>query len=270
MSKEEMVAEMNRCAAELGRPPKRAEFEEMSDVSLHQIRKGFGNYAELLAASGVQREGCGYRASMQSLFADWARVVREKGKIPTMTEYEVEGKFSIAPMIRRFGAWKQAPAGMLEYARQQGLEAEWEDVLKIIADHMETQAKKTQRSELLRAMHLRPRIREDETIYGEPMHPPLNCAPTNENGVIFAFGSMAKELGFSILQIQAGYPDCRALRRVGPNRWVLVRIEFEYESHNFVTHMHEITGCDMIVCWRHNWADCPLEVLALEKLFNMG
>ena len=24
-------------------------------------------------------------------------------------------------------------------------------------------------------------------------------------------------------------------------------------------------GCDLIVCWRHNWPECPLEVLELSE-----
>jgi hypothetical protein len=42
-----------------------------------------------------------------------------------------------------------------------------------------------------------------------------------------------------------------------------VRIEFEFESKNFLKHMHEASWCDAIVCWKHNWPECPLEVIAL-------
>jgi hypothetical protein len=30
--------------------------------------------------------------------------------------------------------------------------------------------------------------------------------------------------------------------------------------------MHEATDCDLIVCWSHNWLDCPIEVLGLKSL----
>lgn len=272
MSKEEIIGAMTRCAAELGRTPSRCEFRRLTRVSMNQIRKGFGSYVELLLASGVEPQGSGYMLDLRALFQDWARVVREKRRIPTIAEYEEEGKFSVRPMMRRFGTWKQTPAGMLGYARQQGLEGagEWEDVLKIISDHVDAHARKTRTFDSPTILPLRPRFREDETIYGQPMHLPLNCAPTNENGVIFAFGSVAKKLGYSILRVQAAFPDCLALRQIEPNRWVLVRIEFEYESRNFLTHMHEQEGCDLIVCWRHNWPECPLEVLALEKVLGLG
>jgi len=27
-------------------------------------------------------------------------------------------------------------------------------------------------------------------------------------------------------------------------------------------------GCDGIVCWKHNWKECPLEVIELKKVFH--
>jgi len=48
----------------------------------------------------------------------------------------------------------------------------------------------------------------------------------------------------------------------------MVRIEFEYESRNFLKHMHPANGCDLIVCWRHNWPECPLEVIELRKVME--
>jgi len=268
MSREEIIGAMHECATQLGRAPNVAEFRRLSKISLNQIRKNFVNYTRLLSASGVERHGAGYTASLKSLFLDWARVVRETGKIPTIAEYELEGKYSIRPLIRRFRTWSAVPAGLLEYARQEGLEGEWEDVMKILADYLEGEARQTRTLESPTIMPLRPRLPKDQTIYGKPMGGPLNCAPTSENGVIFAFGCVAQKLGYYILHIQTACPDCEALREVGPNRCVRVRIEFENESRNFLTHMHSIDDVDMIVCWTHNWPECPLEVLELRTLFE--
>jgi len=46
-------------------------------------------------------------------------------------------------------------------------------------------------------------------------------------------------------------------------KWRRVRIEFEYESKTFLAHGHPASGCDVIVCWRHNWPGCPLRVIEL-------
>ena len=93
----------------------------------------------------------------------------------------------------------------------------------------------------------------------------MRNAPINEAGVVLLFGMLAERLGFYVESARAAFPDCEAKRRLGPGEWQTVRIEFEYESRNFRVHRHDVEGCDLIVCWVHNWAECPaqLEVIAL-------
>ena len=93
-------------------------------------------------------------------------------------------------------------------------------------------------------------------------------APTNELGVLFLFGILAAELGFRVERLQAAFPDCEAKREVAPGKWELVFIELEIYSRNFKSHRHNPKGCHAIVCWKHNWPDCPewLEVIELSKL----
>jgi hypothetical protein len=107
--------------------------------------------------------------------------------------------------------------------------------------------------------------------YGDPIDfRGLRHEPVNEQGVVFLFGMVARELGYLVEAVQTGYPDCEAKRQIGPGKWQRVRIEFEYESRNFRDHGHPVDGCDIIVCWRHNWQDCPqnLEVLELRTVIK--
>jgi hypothetical protein len=90
-------------------------------------------------------------------------------------------------------------------------------------------------------------------------------APTNEVGVVMLFAAAALELGFAVEAVKAGFPDCYAWRRVGQGRWRRVRIEFEYASANFRIHEHDPRGCDLIVCWEHNWHKCSVEVFDLKR-----
>ncbi len=101
-------------------------------------------------------------------------------------------------------------------------------------------------------------------LYGEFINfRSLQHAPVNEQGVVFLFGMIAHDLGFVIDRVQTGYPDCEAKRRVkGGRGYERVRIEFEFRSSNF---NHRPEGCDLIVCWEHNWSECPLEVLELRS-----
>ena len=89
MSREEIIEAMNRCAEELGRTPSVGEFRRLTLITPKQVRKNFGTYGRLLEATGREPQGQGYTTSMKSLFVDWARVVREQGKLPSMSDYEL-------------------------------------------------------------------------------------------------------------------------------------------------------------------------------------
>ena len=92
----------------------------------------------------------------------------------------------------------------------------------------------------------------------------LVYSPINENGVIFLFGKVTKDLNIYVEEIKPGFPDCIARRFTGRG-WERVAIEFEYKSRAFVEHKHDVNKCDMIVCWEHDWSDCPLEVIELRE-----
>lgn len=111
----------------------------------------------------------------------------------------------------------------------------------------------------------------DRPMLGPPTRPcGLAYEPVNEMGVMALFCMLSRQLGFVIESVQSGFPDCEAKMEVEPGRWQHFRIEFEYESRNFRDHRHDPEKCDLIVCWRHNWKDCPanLQVLELSKVMG--
>lgn len=97
--------------------------------------------------------------------------------------------------------------------------------------------------------------------------PGLQHAPTSEMGVVFLFGALAPSLGYTVESVGTRFPDCIAKRRLHEDGepWERVRVEFEFRSRNFLVHKHDPKGCDLIVCWEHDWPDCPLEVLELKN-----
>jgi hypothetical protein len=102
-------------------------------------------------------------------------------------------------------------------------------------------------------------------VYGQKIDfKSLSCAPINELGVVYLFGVLHKTFDFKIESIQSGFPDCIARRPIKPGVYEELRIEFEYESKSFVSHKHDPSKVDMIVCWRHNWSDCPEEIEVIE------
>jgi len=90
----------------------------------------------------------------------------------------------------------------------------------------------------------------------------LVYAPLNENGVVFLFGKVAEDLNMYIEEIKPGFPDCIARRFTGKG-WERVRVEFEFRSSNFQQHRHNPAECDIIICWEHDWINCPIEVIEL-------
>lgn len=269
MSREEIIAAVKECAAKLQRTPSEADIRVTMAVKRHWIRKYFVTYTQLLQACGLERHGSGAPLTMEAIFLDWARVVRSTGKIPSVAEYDMHGTYSSRPFRNRFRSWRGVPEEMLAHAVATGKGEEWEDVLKIIAQHLKLPAEEAARFKLPSAPTFRPRLMEGRPIYGQPLwQGPLTFAPTNEAGVLAAFACHARELGFAILRLQAAFPDCEALREVGPNKGQRALIEFEYESRNFLEHLHPISGCDLIVCWINNWPDCPLEVIELSSVLR--
>ena len=101
--------------------------------------------------------------------------------------------------------------------------------------------------------------------------PILNYAPLNEKGVILLFGYYMQKLGIShVEEIKAGFPDVIAIRSVGNGKYQRIRIAFEFKSSFFTKKGHYINECDLIICWKHDWKNCPIEVIELSKvLFDL-
>jgi hypothetical protein len=266
MSKEEILTTIKGLAEKLGRVPTLDDLRMMTPVGRRTVRKLFTNYSNALRECGMKSRASSPRIWMSQLFDDWAKVAQQLKKLPTSAEYDQMGAYSIKPLQKRCGSWARVPHMMMRYAQEHGLDQQWPDVMALARAEME---------------FIRPAMESlwpvpggpgwdvftKRPVYGMPMNTwPMAHAPTNEMGVVFLFGAMARELGYVATLLQSEFPDCEALRKMMADRWQRIRIEFEFESRNFLTHGHDVNGCDMIVCWKHNWPECPLEVVELSKL----
>jgi hypothetical protein len=263
LTKDELKAAIVASVAKLGHVPSRAELLKQAGVTPRHIRKHFGTYRSALEACGHERSGSGKKVLMQSLFQDWSEIVRTLKKVPTLVEYEQRSRYSVRPLMRVFSTWTNVPDGMKLYAEGEGLADEYKDVLDVI-EHRTVREYDVPKVSVPTSV---PKILKDRPMYGPLLQGcPLVFAPTNEAGVLYLFGALSERLGFFVLLVQAGFPDCEAMRVVAENRLQPVKIELEYQSRNFLKHMHDLNGCDLIVCWEHNWPECPLEVLELKSL----
>jgi hypothetical protein len=261
VSKAELMVAIKKLADQLGRTPGREELAKHG-ISRKMVAKHFAGHREAMNACKLRLSPCGRKLGMDELFEDWATLARELKRLPSHAEHLEKGRHSPRPFINRFEYWSRVPAAMKKYMERQDLKTEWADVLELI----ERAEDKSAYQEMLNSGG-GPKVFTDRPLYGRLVAMgPMVCAPTNENGVLVLFGAMAERLGFQILRVQLGFPDVEAWRVVGPDRLQRVKIEVEYQSRNFLVHGHDPKGCDLIICWEHNWADCPVEVIELKKL----
>jgi hypothetical protein len=286
MTKEEVMEKIKECAATIGHAPSLRELSEITGMKQWRVHKYFSSYKRALQLCGLERGGAGHAMGTKERFVSWAKVVRTLKKVPTMYEYVEHSKNDKRTILRWVGSWGHTPQRMLEYIRTADIENEWKDVEEVILRHFDPRRCEPFRAEppvrpseetsqtpsrgpikLLEGPLDRGMVTPGKPVYGTPLlRAPLNCAPLNEMGVVFLFGAVARELGFMVTRLQSAFPDCEAFRQVEPDRWQKVLIEFEYESRNFLAHGHNVDDCDLIVCWRNNWVECPLEVVELRSL----
>jgi len=237
-------------------------------VQRHVVRKHFTTYAQLIAECGLEHRGSGVPLTMEAIFQDWAGVVRSTGKVPTALDYGRHGKYSHRPFAVRFKYWRKVPAGMLAYM----VERSWTANGRMCRNHCRTPEDATGGSHKIQICF---RMYFPANDYGRPAD--LRAA-TSARAIDFCADQRGRSAGrvclpcaragLTILRLQAAFPDCEALRQVGPNKGQRVLIELEYESRNFLEHRHPLKGCDLIVCWINNWPDCPLEVIELSSVLR--
>jgi hypothetical protein len=270
--KSDVVDAIRNVASQLGRAPSRSEFKAAAATSEYQILRHFPSWREALRASGYEPTSTNVRLGDDVLLEEWGALVRKHRHTPTRSQYRTEGRYSPGVFERHFGPWSAIPERFRSIARTN---PDWADVAALLPVFTATGVRTLPvampvddhewTANVSTARHKHTKL-DGVPTYGGPIDfRGLRHQPVNEQGVVFLFGMVARELGYLVEAVQTGYPDCEAKRQIGPGKWQRVRIEFEYESRNFRDHGHPVNGCDIIVCWRHNWLDCPhnLEVLEL-------
>lgn len=268
--KDAVLDTIRKCAKDLGRAPSLAEFKKSSGMSPYYVTMHFETWGKAVRAAGLEPDSSRMPIPPEILLQDWGNVARRARGIPTLAKYLREGKYSPGVLERRFGPWAKIPGQFRRFAESL---PEWADVIALIPSETAIsqspmpEAPSNSRSEESRSMQRNPKL-DGRPTYGNPIDfRGFRHEPVNEQGVVFLFGMVARELGYLVEAVQAGYPDCEAKRQVAAGKWQRVRIEFEFESRNFD---HPADGCDVIVCWRDNWPDRPpnLEVLELSTVIK--
>jgi hypothetical protein len=248
---ERLVSLLQDTAARLGlRQITRDRFREETGVAESRIRKAFGSYNKLVEAAGLQPYTVHQTISEDAMLAALRDAVREVGKPIGQSHFARIGRFSIRPYQRRWASWAEVLAALCAWIERNDPAF---PQLAALRRYSETEQERQATREA-----------EGNRRYGHLLNfRGLLHAPVNEQGVILLFGAVAAELGFLIESIGTQFPDCDAKRLTEDGTLERVRIEFEHRSRMFREHEHDPTRCDLIVCWEHNWPDCPVEVLEL-------
>lgn len=274
--KQHILDSIAAIARGLGRAPSRSEFLSLAGITDYQVLRCFPSWNDAVRAAGLHPNTLNVRLEDSVLLEDWGETVRKHRAIPPRHAYRREGKYDTRTIEKRFGPWSSLPGVFRNFAKSK---PEWADVVALLpAPLPPVPLPKDERgrpngdspSSILQNKVQRVPLKGRST-YGNPTYfRGLRHEPVNEQGVVLLFGMLAKELGYLVEAVQTGFPDCEAKRQVGPERWQRVQIEFEFESRNFRDHGHPSTGCDIIVCWRHNWDECPehIEIVELSNLIK--
>jgi hypothetical protein len=247
------------------------EFIRRAGISKHSVFRIFPRWNDAVRAAGVAPRRLHVRPKDEELLKDWGEMVRVTGALPSRRAYRRIGNYEPRTLERRFGEWEYVSRTFRIFARGK---PEWADVMEIVSGRAPRKERRLPNGDADSAIpgnQAQHAALQGRATYGNPLDfRGLRHEPVNEQGVVVLFAMLAEELGYMIEAVQKGFPDCEAKRQVAPGRWQRVQIEFEFESRNFRDHGHPLTGCDVIVCWRHNWPACPahIEVLELSTRIN--
>lgn len=246
-TREAAIAAMQALAVRLGRRPRRDEFCRATGLSRRTARLVCGTYGELIRAAGLM---CGHTGP--GLTDDDLLGILRDGLTASAGSV---GRIREAPLVRRHrraivGRWRGWTRALLALRDWLACQQPDHPDLPALSDYC--------RIRRVVPVSLTPSCGELLRFRA------LDHAPTSESAVIFLFGLVAEELGFVLESLGPSFPDASGRRRV-EGGWQRVRIEFEHRSRNFHAHAHDPKACDLIVCWEHNWPDCPLEVLELKR-----
>ena len=270
-AKQHILDSIAAIARGLGRAPSRSEFVTLTGITDYHVLQCFPSWNDAVRAAGLQPYTLNVRLEDGTLLEDWGETVRRRRAIPPRHAYRREGKYDTRTIERRLGPWSTLPEVFRNFAEGK---PEWSDVVALLPAPLPKDERRRP-SEDSSSSILPNKVKQvplkDRATYGNPTRfRGLRHEPVNEQGVVLLFAMLAKELGYLVEAVQTGFPDCEAMRQVTPERWQRVRIEFEFESRNFRDHGHPSTGCDVIVCWRHNWDECPenMEVVELSRVIK--
>jgi hypothetical protein len=198
---EEILVAIRKAASDLGKIPSRSEFIAHSGITEYYVLSYFPSWVEAVRAAGLDIQPANVKLGPEPLFEDWGCLVRRLRRIPTRTMYRREGNHSPNTLDKYVGSWSAIPSAFRQWAH--GKE-QWKDVLAMLPAQVDVTKEPTRSSSIVSdelpvtvSTSTRHTKLSDRPTYGNPIDfRGLRHEPVNENGVVFLFGMLARELGF--------------------------------------------------------------------------
>ena len=253
LGRRELIAALQQASAATGRQGMtRAEFLHVTGISRATMERHFASFRDLARAAGQPDPGDLRRLPQDELLRGLKSAFDAEGPAISMRRAAQLSNRAHTTFLKRWGTWRRALGAFIAWVERD--DPAW--------PHIEVLRRRTDPTPPVAWPKSRP---ADSRRFGELLRfRTLEYSPTDESGVIYLFGIISSDLGFILDGLSKGFPDAEGKRRVG-KEWRRVQIEFEHESRNFHAHGHDPAGCDLIVCWEHNWPECPVEVLELRS-----
>jgi len=302
-TKDELLEKLQEAFHKLGSSFKAKDFQDLTGINYHAVSRAFGSWHDAMIEAGLEPLSNRRFFSTEELKAEAQALAKKMGKSTlTIYDWRKHGSCDDGVIRRRFGSWSSfLKAASLSVGNPQGIPnvtllSELHRLYfllgkKVSPNDMDSKGKYSSSTYIKRwgswnaawscyidslystvSPLAHPPDRSESSLgkFGEIINiQGMIHAPVNELGVIYLFALASKKLGFMVEAIQGGFPDAIAKRRLpGQRYYESVRIEFEFQSNTFKKHGHDPNGCDLIVCWEHDWKECPLEVLELKKVIK--
>lgn len=263
LSPDYCVQELQRVANDLGRDYLTAkQFDEHGGVSAYRVVRVFGSWHAALDAAGLHPSPNFKReVPLADLAQDLLEATTDLGRVPSLVQLTRRSKYASHTFAGRHGGYDQFKRSAIEnlFSKRKRIPPAIRAMLE--AELLRIKGNDTIAVDFSVAPHRRGRTLNFRAF--------AYC-PTSEHDVVQLFGAVADELGFEIVGNRSAFPDCEARRRASGARenFIQCLIEYEFASSDFRRHQHPITGCDLIVCWEHDWSECPIEVLELRTVIR--
>ncbi|HZZ29124.1 MAG TPA: hypothetical protein VFE46_14090 [Pirellulales bacterium] len=268
-TRETIVDEARKTAGKVDGPLSKSAFRQHTGISDYYIYRLFpeGGWTEIRELAGLPRHPQDNESlEDDELLQEFHRVVEHFGEVPTGHRFASVATISFDTLKKRFDGRDGLIGRYRDWLITKHPDSPLLQMIKVKSTHEivppPIAVPTTERPQWSKA---------DGLVFGAPINfRGLRHAPINEQGVVYLFGMVSSELGLIVEAVQSAFPDCEAKRCIdrNNNRWQRVRIEFEFYSSNFREHGHNCTGCDLIVCWEHDWHDCPIEVIELRSVID--